>query len=346
MDTKIQPLEELIAAADNILVTSHISPDTDAVSSILLLGSALRLNYPKKRVTMVLEEEPTELDFLDGYSQIIIKPILQTLKKNSPDLFILLDGNSYERASRHDGQQVRDYVAQNSLKSVLIDHHEEAGRDNADIYINDNCPATVQNVYQILFKVMNLKKPKGYAQTTMAGLFSDTGGFVYMKDGTHKEVFSLASELVEAGAVIENIKNQLYRFQDGDMQILSELASNTMHGKDYTYSYLKDETVAGWINDGSRQIDLQRPVGSFLDEYIRNIGGRTWGFIVYKNTIQGENYYSVSLRALSGTKDVSAIANSLGGGGHKPAAGAKFEAKNVHDAIEKVEKAISLSATS
>jgi nanoRNase/pAp phosphatase (c-di-AMP/oligoRNAs hydrolase) len=39
-------------------------------------------------------------------------------------------------------------------------------------------------------------------------------------------------------------------------------------------------------------------------------------------------------------KDVSAIAASLGGGGHKGAAGAKFEAPSLESAISKVKAAI------
>ena len=49
---------------------------------------------------------------------------------------------------------------------------------------------------------------------------------------------------------------------------------------------------------------------------------------------------SVSLRSVYESTDVSQIANKLGGGGHKPAAGAKIEAKNLEEAIQKVQDAI------
>ncbi len=341
MDERYRKFNESIKTSQKILITSHISPDPDAVSSVLLLGATLRLNFPDKSIEMVLEEEPLGLNFLEGYDRIIVAPLLGSLEQIKPDLFVILDGNNYERCSRHDGQKIREFITNNKISTAVIDHHELSGADTVDIYINDNYPATAQNVYKIVFSTFRLKKPKGYAKTAMTGLFADTGGFVYMKDGTHKEVFELAQELVDAGVNLEELKNQLSQFQDYDMKILGELIDNIGRGEAYNFSYLSDETVENWVEGGKTQIELQRSTGNFLDEYIRNIGGRKWGFIVYKNTLQGEKYYSVSLRSISGVKDVSVIANRLGGGGHKPAAGAKFEAENIKEAIEKIKQVIS-----
>ncbi|HZP55264.1 MAG TPA: DHHA1 domain-containing protein, partial [Candidatus Saccharimonadales bacterium] len=191
-----------------------------------------------------------------------------------------------------------------------------------------------------LFKDLNLKQPDGYAQVTMAGLFADTGGLVYIKPGQHREVFRLTDELVSGGANIEEIANQLSRFSEDDMKMLAELASNTTHDGDYTYSFIRDEVIDSWHRQGKTHAELQKPTGAFLDDYIRNIGGREWGFIVYKNILQGQGMYSVSLRSVDGIIDVSVIASDLGGGGHKPAAGAKFQAGNINDAVSKVKEVI------
>ncbi|MBX4197665.1 hypothetical protein KW801_03905, partial [Candidatus Saccharibacteria bacterium] len=144
----------------------------------------------------------------------------------------------------------------------------------------------------------------------------------------------------QAGADIETIKNQLTQYSDEDLLTLGELMGNAAHQADYTYSYIRDEFIDEWLAKGQNQAALNRATGAFLDDYIRNIGGRKWGFIVYKNSLHGNNYYSASFRAVSGVKDVSVIAGKLGGGGHKPAAGAKFEANTVEDAIRKVQAVI------
>jgi bifunctional oligoribonuclease and PAP phosphatase NrnA len=332
--------KNLIESSDSILVTSHISPDPDATASLLLVGTTLMKNFPDKVVTMVLEEKPLGLDFLEGYEAIEFKPLLAALQELQPDLLILLDGNNYDRASRFEGEEVRQYIKENSVKVVIIDHHELAGKDEADVFINQESPATAQTVYELLFRDMGLVKPTGAAQTAMVGFYADTGGFVYLKDGGQGKTFSFAEELVTQGANVEQVKNQLSQYSEADMQAISELAANVSHQDDYSFSYLSDELINKWLASGNTQAQLQRATGTFLDEFIRNIDGRQWGFIVYRNTLQGDNIYSVSLRAVNGVKDVAAIANKLGGGGHKAAAGAKLEADSVISAIEKVKAAI------
>jgi phosphoesterase RecJ-like protein len=335
-----QQFKQLISESERIIVTSHISPDPDAISSLLLMGLSLKQNYPGKNIKMVLEEGSDDLSVLGGYDQIEITPLDEALENQEPDLFILLDGNNFERCSRHNGQAVRDFINNNHIKTIVIDHHELSGSDDVDLFINREYPATVQEIYQLLFKELDMNKPEGIAQTVMAGLYADTGGFVYMKAGRHSELFSLIDELVGQGANIETVRSLLSRYSEADLQALSELAANIAHKDDFSYSFIPDEFISKWLQDGHTQGELQRATGTFLDSFIRNIDGRQWGFIVYKNTLQGEDVYSVSFRSMGDVKDVSAIASKLGGGGHKPAAGAKIQSSSVDEAIAKVMEAV------
>jgi bifunctional oligoribonuclease and PAP phosphatase NrnA len=342
MDEEVAKLKKLIESANRILVTSHISPDPDAVSSVLLLGATLQLNFPDKQVKMAFEEQPGDLSFIEGFNSIIFKPIYETLIEFKPNLFILLDGNNYERCSRQNGQLIRDYILEKKIQTAVIDHHELEGKDETNVFINYHSPSTVQDVYSICFKDLGLKKPQGTAQTAMTGFYADTGGFVYVKDGKQRQVFGFAEELVEGGADIEIIKNKLESYTEADMSVVAELADNIAHDGDYTYSFISDDFIKKWIESGHSHIELQKPTGVFLNNYIRNIDGRRWGFIIYKNVLQGENIYSASFRSQGGSPDVSELARALGGGGHKPAAGAKFEAKSIDEAIDIVKTAISL----
>jgi phosphoesterase RecJ-like protein len=178
MQADAKKLQELIESNDKILITSHISPDPDAVSSLLLTGVAINANFPQKKVAMVLEEEPVMLKFLDGYNEIIFQNIAEAVKEQLPDLIILLDGNNFDRVSRHDGDKVRQLIADRQIKTVIIDHHELTGRDDADILINRHDPATAQTAYELLFKDLGLNQPAMAAQTALTGYYADTGGFV------------------------------------------------------------------------------------------------------------------------------------------------------------------------
>jgi bifunctional oligoribonuclease and PAP phosphatase NrnA len=343
MDEEIAKFKELVESSGRILVISHISPDPDAVSSLLLMGATLTLNYPGKEILMVLEEEPLDLNFIFAYDQIHFEGLPKAIIDYKPDLLLLLDGNNFDRASRHEGEKVRSLIKHQNIKTAVIDHHELAGKEDVDLFINRHNPATAQTVYELLFKELRLDKPEKAAQTAMTGFYADTGGFLYLKDGQQSGMFDFMEELVASGADVETIKNQLSQYTEDDMQVIGELARNINHHQDYSYSFISDGFMDQWLKKNS-QAQIQRGTGVFLDDFIRNIGGRKWGFIVYRNTLQGDNYYSVSLRSVNGIKDTSLIAGKLGGGGHKGASGAKVVAGTVKEAISKVKQTVDAEA--
>lgn len=340
MEQQIQKFKELIEASEQILITSHISPDPDAMASALLMSATLQANFGSKVIKTVMEEEPSDLAFMPHYDQAEFKPVYEALEGFKPDLLILLDGNNYERFSRHDGQKIRDFITSNNLKTVVIDHHEETDSDTVTLSINNASAAVVQDVYELLFDSLKLIQPADSAQLSMIGFYADTGGFVYIKPGNEKKVFGFAEELVGQGASVEEAKNQLEQYSEDDMLVLSELMANVTLGDDYTYSFLSDSFLESWLTKGMTYPQLDRPTSTFSNSYIRNIEGRKWGFITYKNPQQGDNFYSVSFRSQNGNPDVAAMATELGGGGHKPAAGAKFEATSLDEAIAKVKAVI------
>jgi len=339
MTEQAEQLKHLIESSRQILITSHISPDPDAIASTLLLGTTLAANYPDKQIAMALEEEPEGLDFLSGYERIQFGPLVDSLEKFSPDLFFLLDGVNFDRVSRHGGQKVRDYIKQNAVRTVTVDHHQPTGKDEVDIYINQGNVSTTQDVYEICFDQLHLQKPPDYGETTMVGIYSDSGGFVYINN-RHQQMFKIVSDLLDEGVSLETVRNRLNRYSQDHLQAMAAFMANLKSEQDYNYSYLSDEFAQAWSKANKSPVTMHTGAAFFVDQYIRNSGGKSWGFIVYPNLILGEGYYSVSLRAPSDGLDVAKIANRLGGGGHKPAAGAKIEATSVDEAIQKVQQVI------
>jgi len=346
MEPKAQLFNKLINSAHRILITSHISPDPDAVCSILLLGTTLKANFPDKKVEMVLEEKPEiDLAFLTDYEKVQFTNLLSFAKEFQPDLFIMVDAMNYERVSRTDGARLRELISK-ELKSklVIIDHHTDIGLEQSGLSINNQAPATVQEVYSLLFKDLGLKKPQGFAQTTLLGIISDTERFLY-DNPNHRQTFTIVSELLDAGTSIEELENRLNRYTNATMQILGNLTKNiTDSGQGYTYSFVDDD-VANIVLEKNADY-LKAACGLFIGHFIRNFENNHWGFIVYPEMVNGQKVYSASFRSVSGQKNVAKIAGKLGGGGHEPAAGAKFEADNIDQALGKVKKAIQSSGDS
>ena len=340
--TDIAKFKKIIDSTPRILVTSHISPDPDALASVLLLGTTLKLNYPDKDVLMILEEEPEGLEFLTGYKEVKFQSLIDALNSHKPDLFILLDAVNYERCSRNDGDAVRRYLKDNKVATAIIDHHEPTGKDDTDVYIHQGSIATVQDVYEVCFDQLDLKKPDGYGGTTMLGIYSDSGGFTYANP-RHRQTFKIVSDLIDDGVNLELIRSRLRRYTTDQLIALGEFARNVTTNGQYSYSYLNDEFVADWQKANRPVLSLNTAAAIFVDQFIRNIDGLNWGFIVYLNPLAGENMYSLSLRSQADARDVSLIANKFGGGGHKPAAGAKIEAQSIKEALAKVKTAITSS---
>ncbi len=338
--------KNLVDKSQRILITAHISPDPDAVASVLLLGTTLRLNYPDKQVEMALEEKSArDISFLDGYDQIKFEPLLEATQKFKPDLFVLLDAPNFERCSRFSGQQLRELL-KNELRSatVIIDHHEELGRDDVDVYINDRRPATAQEIYEILFEQMGLKEPTGYEQVTLLGIVSDTARHKF-DNPVHRQTFRIVSDLIDAGASIEELENKTGRFSKPQLEVLNNLISHvTDSGKGYTYSFVDDNFTKNWLKAAKPIEAFKLGFEEFSNQFIRKFENNLWGFAIYPDLATGEGVYGVSLRSATGIKDVSEIAHQLGGGGHKPAAGAKIKATGVQDALKKVEQAIAEAA--
>jgi phosphoesterase RecJ-like protein len=341
MDTATEKFSELLKSSRKILVSSHISPDPDAVCSTLLFGNTIKTNFPDKDVHMVLEEHPARMmEFLSGYGEIEFNSILAAAESLRPELFIMLDAPSFDRCSRNESQALREALKRQKTKIAIIDHHEQHGKDHSDIYINNRRPATAQEVYELLFEKLKLAKPDGYAQTTLLGIISDTARHKF-DNPVHRDTYRVVSDLLDSGASIEKIESKMDRYDANQLKVLSNLINNTTDsGEGYTYSFIDDELTDEFLDNNKPLSGFKLGFEEFTNNFLKNFEDNQWGFAVYKDVASGKGAYGVSFRAMSGTKDVSVLAHRLGGGGHKPAAGAKFQAENIKDAIKKVKEAI------
>ncbi len=325
-------LQKLLQNSHRILITSHLGADPDAVCSGLLLKNTLAENYTNKKINVVLEEVSYGLGFIEGFNSIKISPLVNAVKGFKPDLLIIVDANNITRCTR-DPESVSKVLS--DVKLAIIDHHEPVDKDESDVYINQNSPAVTQDIYDLCFNQLKLKKPNGFAELAMIGIYSDTGGFKYLS-GDHKLTLKIVSELVDAGVNIEKVSNNLSKISSDAIEILAILIKNMSRYKDFSYTYLEDKVV-----DSVNFQAVKQAADTFMHNYLRNVDKRQSGFLVYKDANGSEGDYKVSFRSTPGEIDVASIAKKLGGGGHKPAAGAQLKAKDIDHALSQVKSAIS-----
>ena len=283
-----------------------------------------------------MEEQPYDLDFLKGYEQLQFKKLGQALSELKPDLLIILDANTISRITR-DVAPVKSYLDTNQTSIVIIDHHVDKETDKNDIYINHSNPAVTLDIYEIFIETLGMQKPSGYAQTAITGIYTDTGGFVH-RNLNFKKVFDVVPKLISDGADLELTVNKLNKISQQGLGIVGELIKNTKYQDNFTYSFISDETA-----ERAKHESLIKAAELFRSQFLRNVKDHPWGFIVYVDTKAQIRTYSVSLRSLTDQKDVSIVAALLGGGGHKPAAGAKILAASVHEATQQALDAVEKS---
>lgn len=192
-------LTELIKKADRIVLTSHLHPDGDSISSLLSL--TLSLQQLGKQVTPVLTEPvPAVFNFLEGVPLLNSSfPPLEEI-----DLIITLDVNDISRT----GLAEPLTRLSNQSKLAIIDHHPKGdlARLSHAALRDESVSSTCELVYQLILD-LEVRITPSIATAILTGIFTDTGGFHYMS--TSNRTLEIAAELMRRGGRLHSIARSI-----------------------------------------------------------------------------------------------------------------------------------------
>jgi len=197
----------LFSGTKNIVITTHRSPDGDAMGSSLAVYNFLdQLNHNVN--VIVPNDYPKFLKWLPSDENVIIyednKVYSDELVNNAEIVFLLDFGNIYRI------QPFSNTIKSSNAKKILIDHHEDPDNDIADIvFSNPNACATAEVVYEII-DTMKLNKyiNKQIAECLYVGIMTDTGSFKY--PSTTSRTHQIISKLIDSGAENSKIHDLIY----------------------------------------------------------------------------------------------------------------------------------------
>lgn len=295
-------ITKLIEDKDKFLIVSHIYPDGDAIGSTLgLLNTLIRLG--KTVYAYIADRIPRQFQNLPNVE--CIKTNFD--KKPEVEVTFILDSSNIDRI----GSAVRAI----SSPLVNIDHHP----DNtlfADINLVIPSASSTSEIAFDLLKYFPLDKE--IVSTLYYGLLSDTGGFMY--SNTNESTFRTAQEMVKYGISPGEIAYKLfYSIPYDTMKLYAEIFRSTKIEKDTKIAWC---IVPLEIMESDT---FQNNTSPLLDMLLKIEEADT--VILFK---EHKDKYRVSLR--SKTRDVGAVARTLGGGGHRGA--------SAFDLLEKDETAI------
>ena len=306
LDPKIRDIAQWLRRpeSDRFLVTSHVNPDGDGLACMLACGRVLR--SLGKQVWLVtdgllspryayLPEVDTVVPYRDGLEAEL--PVANVITLDVPTLSRL------ERVAR---------LVPKNAAILKIDHHpsdDHFGRFN---YVKVDVSSTAELVYSLCLG-LGVRFDAALATCIYTGIAFDTGRFRF--SNTSAMALGIAGEMVEAGANPQLIAEQL--FFEYRPTTLSLLAATLQSLECFC--------------DGRLAV-LSLDHGQLGQERYRHED--TDGFVDYAVSTQGvevalflrehePGQVRVSFRAKHDF-DVRAVAERFGGGGHRKAAGARF----------------------
>ena len=293
-----------LADRTEVVLACHVNPDADAVGSMLALALALRARgvrvLPSFSAPFVLADSLAGLPGVD----LLVAP--QTLPER-PELLVTLDTGSADRLGSLAG------LVDSAAEVLVVDHHASNTRFGS-LHLVDPAAAATAVLAEELIGRLGVPLDADVAACLYAGLVTDTGSFRFA--ATTPETHELAARLLRTGIRHDLITRRLLDTHPAGWlgMVGAALARTRLEpavadglGLVWTETRLAELTAAGLGPDQAESlIDLVRTAAEAEVA------------VVCKEAPTGG--WTVSLRS-KGRIDVSAAAVSLGGGGHRFAAG-------------------------
>jgi phosphoesterase RecJ-like protein len=303
-------LQAVVAALrehDRFLVVTHENPDGDALGS--LLATTIALRQLGKDVVMYLAGAgalPREYAFM---------PFDGLLRELPPDMeertLVAVDCAKADRMGP-------DSAPIDRARFVLnIDHHHDNSRfGDVNLIVAD--ASSTGEVLRDVFGALGVELTPEIAEPLYIALVTDTGRFQYTN--TTPKSLRLAAELVEAGADIHAVFQQVYESVEfAKLKLLARALerARVLEGGLIVVSYL--------VRTDFAEVGAAEPYSEGIIDYLRAVEGAELAALI-REPPRDDAERRVSLRASIDELDVSAIARAFGGGGHRQAAGFSSEA--------------------
>jgi bifunctional oligoribonuclease and PAP phosphatase NrnA len=291
---------DAILRAPQVALACHISPDGDALGSMLALHHVLRAagrdsvaSYSEPFVVAPHYRELPGLDLLTPPDRFPAEP----------DVMVTFDSGSLDRLG--DLEQ----SAKAAAELVVIDHHVSNDQYGSINIIDDRAAASGVLVRRLVAR-MGVPLTRDAAVCLYAALVCDTGRFQY--ESTTPEVFDLARELASFDLPIARLCRTLFEeHRFAYLQLLAEVLASATLVPERRFVWTKVTQA-----DLARHGVLFEEVEGLIDVVRRTREAEV--ACVLKEALDGT--WRVSLRSV-GQVDVCAIAEQHGGGGHRFAAG-------------------------
>lgn len=287
---------ECIEKYDSIVIFGHKNPDGDCYGSAQGLKRTLSLKYPKKKIYVTgngIAKYFKIIDRMDNVSDKVIKE----------SLAILVDMNDLERSE--------DQRIYNCKAFCKIDHHVDTGSftEGPQVVIegaNSTCDIVVGMIQECQLPVDDK-----VANALYLGILTDSSRFQFVSD--YPTTYDRVAFLCRKGANPKMINSVLAMSTENELRCKAYVLSHYQKTKNgVLYIVFSKETL--------KELNLHANMASGLINLIGNIEG----YPVWASFAEYEDG-KVRMELRSNGPAVQPIALTVGGGGHRNAAGGTLQ---------------------
>jgi len=305
--TELDQVVEELRGARKLLLTTHENPDGDALGSLLGMHGVLTQLGKDSLMYLSPDEFPLPHEYRDMENRDIIGGPPADMDER---VAVFLDCGNIDRMPV-------DFLQGDDIHILNIDHHHDNTRFGTANLVDPKASCTAEIVWR-LAKELGAELTTEIARALYVGLITDTGRFMY--ENTTPEAHQMAAELIEAGVEPHVIYSRIYESLPFERITLLQRALSTIRRFDDGTITMLHLTAEDFEQTGAVENDSEGII-----DHARAVEGTAVAVLVRDLTGDRSGKRKVSLRATDGRVDVSEIARSFGGGGHRQAAGATTE---------------------
>lgn len=294
---------ERLRTDERFVLATHEHPDGDALGSLIGMYGLLRML--DKEVDMFIS--PSDLPLPLEYRFATLERVIQEPPADiSGRTVVLLDCGNIDRNPAG--------VLRDGAHLLNIDHHHDNTLFGTLNHVDARASCTAEIVWDLMHG-LGVRPGRATAEALYVGLVTDTGRFMY--ENTGPRAHEMAAEMIAAGVDVQAVYRRLY--EDLPLAKLKLLGLALERIRRFDDGAL---TLAALGAGDFQDAGAEESFSEGIVDHLRAVQGTKVAVLIRElMDAEQKGKRKVSLRATDDDVDVSAIARTQGGGGHRRAAG-------------------------
>jgi phosphoesterase RecJ-like protein len=323
----VTELKNELSGKKRILLSTHRSPDGDAVGSSLAMYHFLQSMGHEVSVSMP-DPAPAFIQWLPGYENIVVfkhskDEFIQLLDK--ADIVFALDYNNFSRT----GNELGTLLQESTALKIMIDHHQEPD-ESMDYKVWDvGASSTAQLCYDFMIALKGKEAiTKEIGECLYTGIMTDTGSFRFATCTSH--TMRIVAHLLDCGVDGNEIHQLVYDQNSIDrLHLMGYALEKMILLEDYYTAYIS------LSSNELRKFNYQAGDTEGLVNKALSVKGVKVAALLTEK--EGEIRFSLRSSAQFSVNEFSR--RHFNGGGHYHAAGGTFNG-TMEEACKQFEKCI------